>query len=133
MLPASSDFLNRPIKPTARPTNTHKYHMETKCIQAYTNELDAMRQFIYITLNIERYKHEIFSWNVGVELVDLFGEPKTYVIPEIERRIREALLYDERILSVDEFGFEAKKHRMIVTFTVKTIFGEIEYEKAVLV
>ena len=91
-----------------------------------------MHQVIYKILNTERYQYIIYSWNYGIELADLFGEPVTYVCPELQRRITEALVQDDRITSVDSFEFDLSEKRTVkVTFTVHTIFGELEEEKVV--
>jgi hypothetical protein len=91
-----------------------------------------MRQVIYKILNTERYQHIIYSWNYGIELLDLFGEPVAYVCSELQRRITEALTQDDRITSVDGFGFDVSEKRTVkATFTVHTIFGDLDSEKAV--
>ena len=74
----------------------------------------------------------MYSWDYGIELLDLYGEPISYVCPELERRITEALLCDDRIKSVDNFDFNiAKKGEVLVTFTAHTVFGDVQSEKAV--
>ena len=91
-----------------------------------------MKQAVYKILNTERYQYIIYSWNYGVEFADLFGEPVDFVCPEIERRITEALKQDDRVVSVDSFLFDvSKKHTVMVSFTVKTIFGDLNIEKEV--
>ena len=60
-----------------------------------------------------------------------FGKSQNYVIVELERRIKEALLQDSRITSVENFEFTHKKNKVFCTFKVFTIYGEIEAEKAV--
>ena len=55
----------------------------------------------------------------------------TYVLPELERRIKEALEWDSRIDSVDNFEFEVNGTSIHATFTVHTIFGDIEAERTV--
>ena len=52
--------------------------------------------------------------------------PPAYVIPEAERRLREALLHDERILSVEDFAFKRQGGRLAISFVVKSIYGELE-------
>lgn len=104
-----------------------------KNIKGTKDELEAVRQAIYLILNTERYQHEIYSWNYGIELKDLFGQQLTYVYPELKRRIEEALVQDDRIDSVDNFSFSHKKGEVSTTFTVHTIFGDIETQKAVRV
>ena len=84
-------------------------------------------------LNIERYEHLIYSWDYGIELIDLFGQPIPFVLPELKRRITEALTQDSRIQSVDAFSFETNKGKVHASFTVNTIFGDIEAEKVVTI
>jgi hypothetical protein len=88
-------------------------------------------QAIYLILQTERYHYVIFSWNYGIELEDLFGMPISWVIPEVKRRITEALLQDSRITEVDNFEFDVKKGVVTTTFTAHTIFGDIPIERAV--
>ena len=64
--------------------------------------------------------------------MDLYGEPVAYVCSELQRRITEALVQDDRIDSVDGFEFDVSEKRTVkVTFTVYTIFGNLESEKVV--
>lgn len=63
---------------------------------------------------------------------DLYGEPVSFVYPELERRITEALTWDERIQSVDGFEFNStEKGSVCVSFAVHTIYGDIQAEKEV--
>jgi hypothetical protein len=103
------------------------------CINGYTDGKEAVQQAIYLILNTERYKFIIYSWNYGVELVDLFGKPMSYVIAELPRRIKEALLQDDRITDVNDFTFEVKRSRLYTTFTVTTIYGDIPTELEVAI
>ena len=57
-----------------------------------------MKQAIYKILNTERYQYVMYSWNYGIETLDLYGEPVSWGCPELESRIREALMTDDRIL-----------------------------------
>ncbi len=101
-------------------------------MKGHVYELDAMVQVVNKILNVERYKHIIYSWNFGIELEDLFGKPMNYVIPELRRRVTEALMQDKRIIAVDNFEFDTSKRRVLVTtFTVTTIYGTIESMKEV--
>lgn len=97
-------------------------------IRGMVDELESLRQAIYLILSTERYAYLIYSWNYGVELVELIGQPKEYALPEIKRCITEALLQDDRITAVDGFEFEAGKKTVHVTFTVHSIFGDLEVE-----
>ncbi|MGX4404125.1 DUF2634 domain-containing protein, partial [Clostridioides difficile] len=91
------------------------------------------KQTIFLILNTERYQHLIYSWNYGVELNDLIGEPISYVIPELERRITEALIQDDRIENIDNFEFQNIKGKVQCRFSVHTKYGNIKAEKVVSV
>ncbi|MCP3283021.1 DUF2634 domain-containing protein, partial [Clostridioides difficile] len=82
------------------PSKTFKLNMERNKVDGICDDVEALKQTIFLTLNTERYQHLIYSWNYGVELNDLIGEPISYVIPELERRIKEALIQDDRIENV---------------------------------
>lgn len=100
-------------------------------IRGFCDELEAMEQVIYKIINTERSTYQAYSDNYGIELVDLFGMPVSYCIPELERRIKEALTWDSRIDTVDNFNFEVKDSKIIVQFTAHTIFGDLNAERAV--
>lgn len=107
-------------------TETYKLNIEKDRVIGYTDELEAMKQAIYKIINTERYDYLIYSWNYGIELNDLFGEPIPYVYSEIKRRIIEALTHDTRIESVDAFSFEQiKRGEVFVKFTAHTIYGDV--------
>jgi phage baseplate assembly protein W len=90
------------------------------------DNLEAVKQAVFKILNTERYAYIIYSWNYGIELKDLFGQPIRFVCPEIERRVKEALLQDDRITAVDNFEFDiSKKNVVAVSFTVHTLFGDL--------
>lgn len=94
-------------------------------INGYVDDIDAIKQAIYLILSIERYKHIIYSWDYGVELLDLYGKPLPYVMAELPRRITEALTQDNRIEDVTDFEFERNGKRLHATFTVVTNAGTL--------
>lgn len=103
------------------------------CIKGKINDLDAVKQAIYLILNTERYAYNIYSWNYGVELVDLIGQPLPYVTVILPRRIEEALTQDDRIKDVRDFKFKHNKNKLHVTFTVITTVGDIPSELEVII
>ncbi|MDO4728428.1 MAG: DUF2634 domain-containing protein [Bacteroidota bacterium] len=131
MIP-QNDGLTPDIKITERPTLTYKMDLSGDVIERYTDNLKAMEQAIYKIIRTERYRYIIYSWDYGIELEDLFGMPVSYCIPEIERRIKEALLQDTRILEVNNFEFETPKKGVVFTkFRAVTIFGNVNVEREV--
>lgn len=115
------------------PNTTYRMLIEDNRVDgAVKEEIEAVRQAVYKILNTERYKHVIYSSNYGVELEELFGKPIPYVLPEIPRRIKEALIQDDRIADVTGFDLSyTKDGSVLCSFTVETIYGEIEGKKAV--
>ena len=95
-------------------------------INGFIDEIESVKQAIYLILSTERYKYIIYSWDYGVELVDLIGKPIPYCMAEIPRRIKEALLVDNRIENVTDFQFEHIGKTLHTTFTVVTNVGNVE-------
>ena len=124
-------FLSRDIRIRESVSRTYRMDLERVNIRGYTDQLKAMEQAVYKILFTERYHYAIYSWNYGVELADLFGEPVSYVLPEIKRRVEEALLQDRRIESVDDFNFEVGRGVVYADFKVHTVFGDFIVRKAV--
>ncbi len=115
-------------------SKTWKLNLDCGQVRGIVDGKEAVRQAVYCILNTERYESLIYSWDYGVELEELFGEPVSYVLPELKRRITEALTQDERIADVRDFTFDLEKHGVVrAAFTVETVFGEIPVEKEVAI
>ena len=131
MIPRN-DGLTPDIQIIERPTKTYAMNLSGADITDFVDNLKAMEQAVYKIIRTERYRYKIYSWNFGIELEDLFGMPVSYCIPEIERRIREALLQDTRIIEVIDFEFDTPKKGVVFTrFKIVTIFGNIDADKEV--
>lgn len=132
MIPTTvSDDLTQDFEYKDTETKTYKLNLSTQTISGFVDKIEAMKQAVYLILNTERYENLIYSWNYGVELKDLFGKDINYALPEIKRRITEALLQDSRISSVENFIFSHSRGVVAVEFTVVTIYGEFETESVV--
>lgn len=125
MIP-SIDVINTTIEDYVIPSRTDKIITEKDRVSGITDGINAVRQAIYLILNTERYQFPIYTWSYGVELVDLIGKPTSYVLPEIERRVSEALLQDDRISTVDNFEFEVNRSKVFCKFVVTCDYGRIE-------
>lgn len=132
MIPKINELLSTTLELETQPSKNFKMYFAQEVVSGTITDLNAMEQVIYKILNTERYQYLIYSWNYGIELNDLLGEPVSYVCPEIERKVTEALVQDDRILSVDSFVFDiTEKRKVHVTFIVHTIFGDVNAEKVV--
>ena len=123
MIPQTGDDLRQDFVFTTLPSRTLKMDHDYKTINGTIDQIQAVEQAVFLILTTERYQWLIFSWNYGVELQNLIGKDPEYCIPEIERRIREALLQDDRITAVENFEFELNKRKVLTTFTVISIYG----------
>lgn len=106
------------------PNLTYKIEYESDSqIHGYCDDLRAVEQAVYKIINTERYQYLIYSWNYGIELADLFGRPIPFVYAELQRRITEALLADDRIIEVTNFSFSNNGGDVKTTFDVVTKYG----------
>lgn len=121
------------LSSASQPSKTYRMHIEEERVTGTADGIDAIAQACYKILNTERYRFVIYSWNYGVELQDLFGKPIPYVFSELPRRIREALLQDDRVEAVDGFELSHKGGDVLARFTVHTAYGDIELEKGVTI
>lgn len=128
MIPVINEQFLQDFSEVEIPSKDYSLDRAKSKINGTVEDLEALKQTIYFILNTERYEHLIYSWNYGVELADLIGQPYSYVVPELERRITEALTQDERITGVSDFSFEKNKNKVHVTFVVLTIYGNVESE-----
>ena len=131
MIPQVQDDLKHDFTFISIPSRTFRMNYNAENIVGTVDQIKAVEQTIFLILNVERYEWLIYSWNYGVEFKHLIGNAVDYCIPEIERCIKEALLQDDRITSVANFTFTVDKKKIHTTFTVTTIYGEIEVEKEV--
>lgn len=134
LIESEENFLEEPS------SKTYLIDFDKKCLcissdegddKGFIDELKAMEQAVYCILNTERYEYVIYSWDYGSELQDVIGMDTDIVLSEIERRVTEALMADSRILSVDNFNFETNKREVTCTFSVLTIYGDLEMKQEV--
>lgn len=132
MIPSTNPEMQEDLDFEEMPGLGFRMNLNNETITGLVDELESVKQAIFMILNTERYDYLIYTWDFGVELSDLFGEPVTFACPEIERRITEALMMDERIVDVNTFDFDYSEKGVIkTTFVVDTLFGDLEEEMAV--
>lgn len=114
-------------------SQTYKIDFENGSI---TNEiitgLEAIKQFVYLSLHTERYAYSVYSHDIGNELQEVLADNETtdaYKKMEIPRLIEEALIYDDRISAVTDFEIEKQGESFRVSFTVETDEGTLEIKE----
>ena len=90
--------------------------------------LDSLCQAIRIMLEVPRYRYPIYSWQFGSELETLIGSGFSEVEQNAPAMIRDALLRDDRIDSVDGFSVVRSDQRdaVDIAFTVHSRLGNVE-------
>ncbi len=90
--------------------------------------LDSLCQAIRIMLEVPRYRYPIYSWQFGSELETLIGSGFDEVEQNAPAMIRDALLRDDRIDSVDGFSVVRSDQRdaVDIAFTVHSRLGNVE-------
>lgn len=132
MIPSTAGFLEQNFEIEEQPSKTYRMDLNGDSVRGFCDELEAVRQAVFRILNTERYQYIIYSENYGIETLDLYGEPVTWVCPELERRITEALTVDSRITGVTDFEFETGHKKVLhASFTVHTVYGDLSAEKEV--
>lgn len=132
LLPDTGTEITSTITAASQPNKTYCMLVEDEKVIGTTDDIAAIEQAIYKILNTERYKYVIYSWNYGVELADLFGKPIPWVFSELPRRIREALVQDDRIHDVTDIDLSHDgKGSVLLKFSAITTAGVIQSEKVV--
>ncbi|MCR0568370.1 DUF2634 domain-containing protein [[Clostridium] innocuum] len=113
------------------PSKTYRLDPDTKRITGVIDGREAMRQAIYKILSTERASYPVYGTdegiNYGVELDRFIGKSFSFIASDIERTISDALLQDERVLSVNDFKVGDPTNDMLtLSFTVSTLYGDIE-------
>lgn len=101
-------------------------------VVGWIDNKQALRQAIEKLLHTERYMYEIYTDEYGIELQALIGENFDLVEAEIGRIIKEALLADDRIVSVEHIqATKLDSTSLLITFSVESIFGTLAFEEVV--
>lgn len=112
------------LEVVSQPSLTYKLDFERKRISGKIDNEEAIMQMVMKILYTERYAYVIYSSQYGVELDRLIGKDYDFIVSDLERTITEALLADDRILSITDFVTEQVGiDRMTASFTVNSVVG----------
>lgn len=128
ILPKYKDIpVNPKVKIERAPSKTYKIDLTTRRIVGKVDGKQAVEQAVFKILQTERYDYLIYDWNYGVEMRGLIGRDESYVKSEIKRRIKEALIQDDRVKDVSNFNLHNGRYSdsMRFSFNVNTIYGDI--------
>lgn len=112
------------------PSKTYRLDPNSKRIVGFVDGLDAVKQATFKILQTIRFEYLIYSPNYGLDGGSV-GKSRSYFQSEIKRKVREALLQDNRISDVIDFSFSYDGDSATVEFEVISKFGDFEYSKEV--
>ena len=129
--PQNYDF-NADFQAETYASKTYKINLEEKRIIGKVDGLEAVKQAVYKILHTERFSCLIYSWDYGVEFDQLIGKDYEFIVGDLQRRIEEALLQDDRIKAIEDVKIsKQEKSSISVSFVVVSKFGNIPTEVSV--
>lgn len=126
MIPIGGDLLD--VESEEETSRTYGIDFAAGKATGITDGLEAVKQAVYKILQTDRFAHLIYDANYGSEITGLQGRSEGYVRSEIDRRIREALLQDDRISSIEDMQITISGDEAVATFTVVSDYGNFTRE-----
>ncbi|MGM1048646.1 MAG: DUF2634 domain-containing protein [Bacillota bacterium] len=114
-----------------QPSLTYRLNLEEGTITGQVDGLLAIKQAVVKMLQTRRFEHLIYSSDYGQELDAVIGRDPLWAYAEIERHIKEALLQDDRILSVEDMNITFAGEEAMAEFTVRSVYGAFDMKKEV--
>ena len=120
-------------------SRTYAIDWEAGRIVGFIDKQDAVKQFIKKALLTPRFHCLIYDNQYGSEIRDNVIKntaTREYIEAEMPFLISDALIHDERILDVYNFGFVFKdtypqQDSVIISFDVDTIYGSIQTKEVI--
>lgn len=108
------------------PSLTWYINKDTNRIQGTVDNYDAVVQAVQVILNVERFRWQIYSPYSGMQWRGLIGEDPGYVATELQRRIRDALMMDDRVTGIKDFKYSIADDVLTASLTVTTVYGDVQ-------
>ncbi len=126
MLPRADIDLRGGVIFQDQPTLTWIADPVTRRIRGRGDGWEAIRQAVEIIVSVERFKWQIYTPNFGTDYDGLLGTEPGYAASELQRRLEDAFLPDNRILGMKDFTWSFSGVSLSASFTVRTVFGDVE-------
>lgn len=124
VLPEGADELIAGVTFEREPSLTWRIDQAAGRIKGTADGLEAVRQAAEIILNTERFRWQIYQPYSGVELTALIGQDPGYAAAELQRRVREALMMDDRITGVSNFTYAIDGDALSAAMMVNSVYGD---------
>ena len=125
-LPTASIDLSAGVSFVSQPSRTWYINKETNRIQGECDGWQSVRQAVEGILNVERFRWQIYSPYSGMQWDGLIGQDPGYVASELQRRITDALLMDDRVRGISDFSYTVEGNTLRASLTVNTVYGDTQ-------
>lgn len=133
VLPTSNINLGASLQVENEPSRTWYIDKLTNRIQGECDGFTAIQQAVRIILSTDRFKWQIFQPYSGTDYENLIGLDIGYVAIEVQRRIRDALSVDSRVIGISDFNYAVKDGTLSADFVVNTVYGNFAESMEVVV
>lgn len=95
--------------------------------------IEAIKVWIWLCLHTERFRHAIYSSDYGTSFEQYIGHVLSdeYINTDCESEVTDALLINDYIESIENFGAVKDGEHLRISFRVVTKFGSLEVDESV--
>lgn len=124
-LPQAEIDLSQGVVFQDQPSLTWIADPATNRLRGRGDNYEAVRQAVEVIVNVERFHWQIYTPNFGIDLTGLLGNDPGFVASELQRRLTDAFLPDNRILGISNFSYTFNDTVLTAAVTVNTVFGPV--------
>ncbi|KAA3379885.1 DUF2634 domain-containing protein [Phascolarctobacterium faecium] len=120
-------------KVVKQPSKTYHLDLQRGRIVGFVDGYEAIKQAIIKIMLTEKYAYVIYDHYYGVGLEQYIGKDISFVVADLGSTIENALLYDNRILAVNDIEITRGSNidGLRVKYSVETVDGVLSGEQEV--
>lgn len=120
-------------KVVKQPGKTYHLDLQRGRIVGFVDGYEAIKQAIIKIMLTEKYAYVIYDHYYGVGLEQYIGKDISFVVADLGSTIENALLYDDRILAVNDIEITRGSNidGLLVKYSVETVDGVLNGEQEV--
>lgn len=120
-------------KVVKQPSKTYHLDLQRGRIVGFVDGYEAIKQAIIKIMLTEKYAYVIYDHYYGVGLEQYIGKDISFVVADLGSTIENALLYDDRILAVNDIEITRGSNidGLLVKYSVETVDGALNGEQEV--
>ena len=121
------------IKVVKQPSKTYHLDLQRGRIVGFVDGYEAIKQAIIKIMLTEKYAYVLYDHYYGVGLEQYIGKDISIVVADLGSTIENALLYDDRILAVNDIEITRGSNidGLLVKYSVETVDGVLNGEQEV--